>query len=182
MTAKGTKAALEAVLFAAPVPLSVSRLAEILKIDREQVRQALSELQADYGPDRGIHLVEVAGGFQLRTRPEHAAQVSMLSLPRPAGLSRPALETLAIIAYRQPVTRAEIEAIRGVKADSVLETLLSRRLIREAGRREGPGRPVLFCTTREFLLYFGLKDLKELPLPPPADSPDPGQSSQEPAG
>ena len=127
--------------------------------------QALEEMQADYARDgRGLQLVEVAGGYQITTRPEYHDWVRELLDPRtPTRLSIQALETLAVIAYKQPVTLPEIIDLRGVKSGGVIKTLLEKRLIRITGRKEVVGRPMLYGTTKEFLLQFGLKDLAELP-------------------
>ena len=112
---------------------------------------------------RGLRLVHVAGGYQLRTPAEHGPWIRRLLRERPPRLSRPMLETLAIVAYRQPCTRMEVEAIRGVDVDAVLSNLLDRRLVRVVGRKDAPGRPLLYATTREFLEVFGLPDLDALP-------------------
>lgn len=159
---------LESVLFAAGEPLPLRRLAEVLDgATLRQIEEALRLLQEEYRPGvRGIHLVEVAGGYQFRTARENAAWVQALFNTKPSRLGRATLETLAIIAYKQPVTKAEIEAIRGVDVDGPLQTLLQRGLIRVAGRRETVGRPLLYATTPEFLETFGLKDLTELPALP----------------
>ncbi len=156
---------LESVLFAAGEPLSLRQLAEILDgVSERAVQEALDLLRQDYRPGaRGIHLVEVAGGFQFRTARENAPWVRALFAEKPPRLSRAALETLAIIAYRQPITKAEIEAIRGVDTDGPVQNLLQRGLIRVAGRRETVGRPLLYATTPEFLETFGLKSLDDLP-------------------
>ncbi|HHU30678.1 MAG: SMC-Scp complex subunit ScpB [Bacillota bacterium] len=159
------KPLLEALLFVAEEPMPPARLAEITGAETREVRRVLKELQKDYEKaDRGLQLVEIARGFQLSTKPAAAPVVEKLfSGEKSYSLSNAALETLAIIAYRQPVTRIEIESIRGVKTDKVLETLRKRRFIRIVGRKDVPGRPLLYGTTREFLKYFGLKDLSELP-------------------
>ncbi len=159
------KAILESLLFAAGEPVSLARLAAALdSVSRDEIRQALAALKSGYTQGgRGLVLEEVAGGYQLRTRKEFASQVRKLLAAKPPRLSRPLLETLAIIAYRQPMTRPEIEALRGVDSGGVLETLLDRRLVRIAGRKEAPGRPLLYATTPEFLEVFGLKDLDGLP-------------------
>lgn len=158
------KAILEALLLASPEPLPLSRLCEVMGLDEKDGRLLAEDLRRDYlAPARGLMLREVAGGYQLVTKPELADYVEKLLTPRGKGLSHAALETLAIIAYRQPITKAEIEAVRGVNSDRIVEALAERRLVREVGRREGPGRPVVYGTTREFLAYFGLKDLSELP-------------------
>jgi segregation and condensation protein B len=158
-------ALLESLLFAAGAPVPVARLVEALDgPSRAEVVTALEALAQRYERQGGgLRLVQVAGGWQLRTPAEHAPWVRRLLRERPARLSRPMLETVAIIAYRQPCTRIEIEAVRGVDADAVLSTLLERRLVRIVGRKEAPGRPLLYATTREFLEVFGLPDLGALP-------------------
>lgn len=159
------KSILESLLFAAGEPVSAAKLAGAIEgASRAEVQQALAALAGEYAAQgRGIALEEVAGGFQLRTAKEHAHYVRKLLAARPPRLSRPLLETAAIIAYRQPVTRPEIEQLRGVDSGAVLETLLERRLIKIAGRKEAPGRPMVYETTPEFLEVFGLKDLESLP-------------------
>jgi segregation and condensation protein B len=159
------KAVLESLLFAAGEPVSLARLAAVLDpIPKEAIRKALADLKAGfYREGRGVMLDEVAGGFQLRTSKEHALYVRKLLSTRPPRLSRPMMETLAIIAYRQPITRPEIEQLRGVDSGAVLENLTERRLIKIAGRKEAPGRPMMYATTSEFLQTFGLKDLDSLP-------------------
>lgn len=164
-------AALEALLFAADAPVELARLAEVLGLAPEATRRAVEALrEACDAPGRGLVLVEVAGGFRLVTRPELApVLVRFQRLAGRSRLSRAALETLAIIAYRQPISRGEIEQLRGVGAESVLTHLLERRLIRVVGRKAAPGRPILYGTTRAFLEHFGLRDLGDLPpLEPPA--------------
>jgi len=154
--------AIESLLFAADEPLSLRRLAGILDAPASQVESALTMLErACQG--RGIRLARVSGGFQFLTRPEFAPFVHNLRQPKQERLSRPALETLAIIAYKQPLTRAEIDQVRGVNSSYTLDTLLSRRLVREAGRKNTPGRPFLFATTENFLRTFGLASLSDLP-------------------
>jgi segregation and condensation protein B len=159
------RAVLESLLFAAGEPVSLTRLAAVLEpVPKEAIRAALAELKAGfYREGRGVMLDEVAGGFQLRTPKEHALYVRKLLAARPPRLSRPMMETLAIIAYRQPITRPEIEQLRGVDSGAVLETLTERRLVKIAGRKEAPGRPLMYATTAEFLQTFGLKDLEALP-------------------
>jgi segregation and condensation protein B len=156
---------LESLLFSAGDPLAITRIAQVLPgYDRREIVRTLEELAREYERDeRGFRLHEVAGGWQLRTASAHADFVKTLHQLRPLRLTRAALETLAIVAYRQPVTRAEIEAIRGVDADAVLATLLERRLLRVTERKEAVGRPLLYGTTAEFLELFGLKDLSSLP-------------------
>jgi segregation and condensation protein B len=158
-------AVIESLLFAAGAPVPVARLVEALEgPSRSEVVQALDALAAEYERcGRGLRLVQVAGGYQLRTPAEHGPYIRRLLRERPPRLSRPMLETLAIVAYRQPCTRVEIEAIRGVEADAVLATLTDRRLVRILGRKEAPGRPLLYGTTKEFLEVFGLPDLSALP-------------------
>jgi len=155
----------ESILFASGAPISFRKLLSILDgPSAKDVHAALGRLQEIYGPGRrGIQLHEVAGGFQLRTARENAPWVRALFREKPTRLGRAALETLAVIAYRQPVTKAEIEAIRGVDVDGTLTTLVARKLIKIAGRKEAIGRPLLYATSAEFLEVFGLKDLKELP-------------------
>lgn len=158
------KAILEAILLASPDPLTLKRIAEVMGLDERDASILVEDLRKEYQqPGRGLYLQELAGGWVLTTRPEYAEWVEKLLQPKGKGLSHAALETLAIIAYRQPVTRAEIEGVRGVKADRALETLMERKLVREVGRKEGPGRPMLYGTTREFLQYFGLKEISDLP-------------------
>jgi segregation and condensation protein B len=155
----------ESLLFAAAEPVGIGKLEKIARgYDRKAIAGALGALAAEYEDgERGIRLVQVAGGWQLRTPRENAELVRQLREVRPVRLSRPALETLAIVAYRQPVTRAEIEAIRGVDVDAVMATLLERRLVRVLGRKDVIGHPLLYGTSAEFLETFGLKDLKSLP-------------------
>lgn len=159
------QAIVESLLFAAAAPVPLARLVQALDgHDRRAVAAAVRQLAETYEREgRGLRVVEVAGGFQIRTVPEHGPWVRRLLGGRPPRLSRPMLETLAIIAYRQPCTRPEIEAIRGVDVDAVLTTLLERRMIRIVGRKEAPGRPILYGTTPEFLEVFGLPDLEALP-------------------
>jgi segregation and condensation protein B len=158
------KAILEAILLASPEPLSIKRIADVIGLDEKDARILVDDLSKEYAqPGRGLFLQEMGGGFVFTTRPEYAEYVEKLLQPRGKGLSHAALETLSIIAYRQPMTKAEIESIRGVKVDRSVETLTERGLIREVGRRESPGRPSLFGTTAAFLTYFGLKELADLP-------------------
>jgi segregation and condensation protein B len=159
------KPVMEALLFVSGDPLPLRRLSEILETDLDIVKLALDDLAADYAAKPGgLQLLEVAGGYQLRTRQDHAVYVRrMLERKKKITISGPALETLAIIAYRQPLTRAEIEAIRGVSVDGVLRSLLDKRLVKVAGVKEVPGRPNLYKTTRMFLEFFGLNSLADLP-------------------
>jgi segregation and condensation protein B len=160
------KAIVEGLLFAAgDEGLSLQQIAAVLEMEEEQVRTIIHMLKDEYDKQkRGIQLVELAGVFQLATRKEHAPYLKKLvESPSSTSLSQAALETLAIIAYRQPITRAEIEEIRGVKSDKPIQTLIAKALIKEVGRADGTGRPILYGTTKEFLDYFGLKTLEELP-------------------
>lgn len=160
------KPILEALLLVAHEPLSLDRLAFVLdEVPKAEIGKALRDLQEGYDhADRGFQLVFVAGGYQLVTRPEFGPWVKRLDKSKSAPkLSRSALESLAIIAYKQPVVRSEIEAIRGVETSGVLRTLLERKLVRIVGRKDVPGRPILYGTTRHFLQHFGLKDLSDLP-------------------
>ena len=165
MEREEVKSILESLLFVADGPLTVQRFAEVLDgVDKETILTLLQELQNDLeAPSRGLQLVEVAGGFQLRTAKVNADWVKKFLGGRPARMGRATLETLAIIAYRQPITKAEIEAIRGVDVDGVITTLLERNLIRAVARKDVPGRPFLYGTTAEFLQLFNLNDLTDLP-------------------
>ncbi|MBI2461673.1 MAG: SMC-Scp complex subunit ScpB [Candidatus Rokubacteria bacterium] len=169
-------AIVEAMLFASDAPIEVERIQEVLEVSREEALAVVSALQAQYdAPGRGLAVAEVAGGYRMWTRPELAPWLLKLRRAQAkARLSRAALETLVIIAYRQPLARPEIEQLRGVNAEGVLAHLLERRLIRVVGRKETPGRPLLYGTTREFLLHFGLRDLSELP---PFEAPAEGSAA-----
>jgi segregation and condensation protein B len=156
----------EALLFASDSPLEADRIREVLDLaDAGEARALVQALRERYDTaDGALTVVEVAGGFRMVTRPEIAPWLLRLAKTRTkARLSRPALETLAIVAYRQPVSRPEVDALRGVNSDAVLENLLERRLVRIAGRKDAPGRPFLYETTREFLIAFGLRDVGDLP-------------------
>jgi segregation and condensation protein B len=157
----------ESLLFVAEEPLTIERLTKIISgAQAGQLRQALEELEAEYEARQGgFFLNQVAGGYQFRTRPEYMDWIKRLLQPKPLHLSKAALETLAIIAYKQPVIRNDIEHIRGVDCGGVLRVLLERKFIRVLGRRELPGRPLIYATTRHFLEVFGLKNLKDLPTP-----------------
>lgn len=158
------EAMVEAILFAASEPVSLAKLAELLEMPLWECEQMLERYsQSLKANERGIMLRFVAGGWQLVTKPEMAPLVANLAPQRQYKLSKPTVETLAIIAYRQPITRAEIEEIRGVKAEKALATLVERGLIIEAGRKDTIGRPILYATSGEFLEYFGLKSLEDLP-------------------
>lgn len=177
MDRESQKRIVEALVLAAPEPVSAQKIAEVVPgLEAEDARALVTELGREYEEQgRAFEIWEVAGGYQLRTRPEYASYLRLLHRERPLRLSRAALETLAVVAYRQPVTRAEIEAVRGVEVDAVVRSLLDRQLVRIAGHREVPGRPMLYATTKRFLEVFGLGRLDDLPtlremeelLPPP---------------
>lgn len=154
---------LECLLFVAAEPVTPERVAAALEVEPATALAALEQLRRNWPAGSGLYVARVAGGYQLRTHPRHAAAVERFLRPSAQRLSRQALETVAIIAYRQPVTLPEVEALRGVSSDGVLRTLLERGLIREAGRKEAPGRPILYRTTDQFLAYLGLASLDELP-------------------
>jgi segregation and condensation protein B len=156
-------AAIESLLFAAPEPLPVTRIAEILEVLPEDVTAALARLMNGVSHGRGIQIVSVAGGYRMCTHPDFAPYVGKLLAPPAPRLSRAAMETLAIVAYRQPVTLPEIEAIRGVDASGVVRTLTERGMVRDVGQKETVGRPTLYATTDLFLQHFGLTSLEDLP-------------------
>ena len=172
------KAQLEAIIYAAETPITLEQMTQLVKESataegaadeaevKSRVRSSLEELAADYGsPDHGIEIRQVAGGYRMSTKPEQHEMVRSFakSLKPPIRLSLPALETLAVIAYKQPATVPEISEIRGVDSGGVIATLLDRKLITTAGRKQVIGRPILYKTTKEFLMRFGLKDVNELP-------------------
>jgi len=188
----------EAIILAASEPIAPARIAAVLpSCNPSQVRAIVDELNAEYAEQRrAFEIWEVAGGYQLRSLPEFAPYLRQIQTSRPLRLSPAALETLAVIAYRQPVTRAEIEHIRGVDAGAVLRSLLDRQLVRIAGHREVPGRPIVYATSRRFLEVFGLAKLGDLPTlraiealpealnegepaPPPAESAAPLSDADE---
>jgi segregation and condensation protein B len=172
------KAQLEAIIYAAETPVTLEQMAQLVKesvvaagaVDdadvKSRVRSSLEELVGEYGgPDHGIEIRQVAGGYRMSTKPEQHEMVRSFakSMKPPVRLSLPALETLAVIAYKQPATGPEINEIRGVDSGGVIATLLDRKLITTAGRKQVIGRPILYKTTKEFLMRFGLKDVNELP-------------------
>jgi len=172
------KAQLEAIIYAAETPITLEQIVSLVKESvvaagaaddadvKSRVRSSLEELVAEFGgPDHGIEIRQVAGGYRMSTKPEQHEVVRNFakSLKPPIRLSLPALETLAVIAYKQPVTVPEISEIRGVDSGGVIATLLDRKLITTAGRKQVIGRPILYKTTKEFLMRFGLKDVNELP-------------------
>ncbi len=172
------KAQLEAIIYAAETPITLEQMVQLVKESvvaegaadeaevKSRVRSSLEELAGEYGgPDHGIEIRQVAGGYRMSTKPEQHEMVRDFakSLKPPIRLSLPALETLAVIAYKQPATVPEINEIRGVDSGGVIATLLDRKLITTAGRKQVIGRPILYRTTKEFLMRFGLKDVNELP-------------------
>ena len=157
-------ARIEAILFVAPAPVSIQQLAEALATPPGEIEETLRLLDRALQNARGIRLQRHEGRYQLTTAPELAEEVEkFLGLEATARLSRAALETLAIIAYRQPITRPGVDAIRGVNSDGVIKSLLSKGLIQENGRTEGPGRPILYGSTQDFLSHFGINSLDDLP-------------------
>ncbi len=169
-------AQLEALLFVAPSPTPIARLAQVLEVDEEAVQRALAELSEAYHRDlRGLRIVRKGDRAHLTTAPEAASLIEkFLGLDLTTRLSGAALETLAVIAARQPLTRGDIESIRGVNCDGVLKTLIARELVEPVGRLDQPGRPFLYGTTLQFLQYFGLEGLDHLP---PLPSPETGDST-----
>jgi segregation and condensation protein B len=159
------KALVESLLFVSDAPLSLDRIVTLLdEFSRDEIRGALDAVAAEYGGDgKGIELVLVAGGYQFRSRPEFADYIRRLKRLKPVRFSPSSLETLAIIAYRQPVTRAEVEYLRGVDSGGVLKSLMDRKLIRILGKKDIPGKPLIYGTTKEFMETFNLKDLASLP-------------------
>jgi len=166
MAQDNTKAVLEALLFTSERPLTLEQIKNVLdNLETNEIRGLLEELISEYeNNNRGIRIIEIAGGFQMITSSNLAPFIKKLyKQHRAERLSRPALETLAIIAYKQPVTRVEIESLRNVNIDGIIKNLLDKNLIRVTGRKKAPGRPKVYGTSRQFLEYFGLKSLEELP-------------------
>jgi segregation and condensation protein B len=159
------RAIAEAIIFVADEPVSAKTIADVVKVEREAIDKVLAELVAEYDSrSSGLQLREIAAGWQIATRPEHHEQIRAYLKSRPsAKLSLASLETLAVIAYKQPVTVPEILEIRGVQSPSAIKTLLDKRLIVAKGRKETVGRPMMYGTSKDFLIQFGLKDLSELP-------------------
>ncbi len=180
MDAQQQKKIVEALILASHEPVSAARLAQIVPhLKPAGAKKMALELGKEYEEqDRAFEVWEVAGGFQIRTRADYSGYLRQLQTERPTRLSRAALETLSVVAYKQPVTRAEIEHVRGVEAGPVVRSLLDRKLVRVAGHREVPGRPMLYGTTKRFLEVFGLAKLEDLPtlreieelLPPPEET------------
>lgn len=165
MDKQEAKRIIEAILFVSDKPVSIATLKDVLKdIDPTEIRTSIEELNSEYdSSQRSFSIKEIAGGFQMLTDPIYSTWISSLYKKPSDRMTGPALETLAIIAYKQPLTRSDIEAIRGVNVDGVLHTLEERSLIKTKGRVDGPGRPILYGTTSEFLQHFGLKSLEDLP-------------------
>jgi segregation and condensation protein B len=159
------KAVIEALIFASDAPLALEKIRIIItEVEKTEIKEALDNLILEYDERQsGIYLQEVAGGFQFRTRPELGPWVKKLKSTKPHSLSPQAMETLAIIAYKQPIVKSEIESIRGVDVGAPLKGLLDKRLIRIVGRKDVPGKPIIYGTTRKFLEVFNLKDLLDLP-------------------
>jgi len=171
-------ACLEALLFAAPAPVTLSQLASALEITTHQVELGLKELETYY-QTRGLRVQSHAGRVQLTTAADIAPLVErFLGLEITSRLSHAAVEALAIVAYRQPVTRPQVDAIRGVNSDGVMRSLLNKGLLQEVGRADGPGRPILYATTPEFLQHFGLNSLEDLPPLPEIETQTNGNDSE----
>ena len=192
MTPEEMQAALEAIIYAADEPATLDQIAHALGVEKTEARTALDLLVASYATDqRGIEVRKVAGGWKFYTKPQHhdVVRTFIKSLQPPLRLTMPALETLAVISYKQPITVPEINEIRGVHVGGVIKTLLEKRLITTAGRKEVIGRPILYRTSKQFLMRFGLSDLDELPslkefeqLAQAALGSDSGLAPAEPAG
>jgi segregation and condensation protein B len=165
MTTPSLKSIVESLLFISDAPLTQDKLCAILEeYERNEVTAALNSLRLDYSETgRGIQLVQVAGGYQFRSRPENVDFIRRMIRGKTFRFSRSALETLAVIAYRQPITRAEVEYLRGVDSGGVLKTLLEKKMIRIIGKKDIPGKPLIYGTTGDFLEAFSLKDLASLP-------------------
>jgi segregation and condensation protein B len=159
------RAVLEVILFLSGEPVAISTIKDVFELPEPEIKRIMDELILKYREQNGgLLIVEIANGYQMVTNPEYSEWVKKFKGAQlSTKLSMPALETLSIIAYKQPIIKAEIEQLRGVNSDSAIKTLLEKRLIKVIGRKEAPGRPFLYGTTKEFLQYFGLKDLTELP-------------------
>jgi segregation and condensation protein B len=159
------RAVLEVILFLSGEPVTLSTIKDVIELPEPEIKRLIDELILKYREQNGgLLIVEIANGYQMVTNPEYSEWVKKFKGTQlSTKLSMPALETLSIIAYKQPIIKAEIEQLRGVNSDSAIKTLLEKRLIKVIGRKDAPGRPFLYGTTKEFLKYFGLKDLTELP-------------------
>jgi len=162
---EGLKAIVEALIFASELPLNIEKLADVLEgVEKRDIRDCLSRLVEEYGHEtRGFCIVEVAGGYHFRTKNEWSPWIKKLKKGKPATLTPAMMETLAVIAYRQPVLKAEIDKVRGVDTGGAIKKLLERKLVRIVGRQDVPGKPIIYGTTQRFLEVFNLKDLAELP-------------------
>jgi segregation and condensation protein B len=175
------KQLVEAYIFAADSPLSLDRLSVLLERPRAELRSIVEQLCQQYeASDRGFYLAEIAGGYQFRTQPDLAPYLRKLNKDRSTKFSRAAMETLAIIAYRQPITRPEIEYLRGVDSGGVMKTLLDKNLLRILGKKDVPGRPLMYGTSRHFLELFGLRSLNDLPTLKEFSALDPELTEAEP--
>ncbi|MCK8816572.1 SMC-Scp complex subunit ScpB [Natroniella sulfidigena] len=161
------KAAIEALLFMATEPLQIKEIKKVLTVDRAEIKESLEKIKLEYAQqDKGIELVKINRGYQLQTKAEYSSIIKDFHQPEVTKtLSQAALETLAIVAYKQPVTRAEVEDIRGVNVEKALKTLQKRGLIAEQGRKDVIGKPIIYGTTNQFLEYLGLESLDDLPEP-----------------
>ncbi|MDH3976627.1 MAG: SMC-Scp complex subunit ScpB [Deltaproteobacteria bacterium] len=164
------KGAIEALIFASEHPIKMEKLVELAghesegELERKDIRAIIEEIRSDYeAPERGLCLMDVAGGYQFRTKKEFSYLLQKLKAKRPPRFGRAAMEVLAIVAYRQPITRAEVEDLRGVDSGAVVRSLLEKKLIKILGKKEVPGRPMIYGTSRGFLETFGLRDLTQLP-------------------
>ncbi len=169
------KAIVESLIFTSPEPVTIHRLSQVLEgeADRAAIKQAIEEIEHDLeNENRGVTLVEVAGGYQFRTKPQAAPWVRRIHDVKGRRLSKASMETLAIVAYRQPITRAELEKIRGVESGWILRSLVEKDLVRILGRKDEPGNPILYGTTKRFLEAFGLKSLSDLPELPETQKPE----------
>ncbi len=188
MDDREAKSILEALLFISADPLTSDTLTKILELDKKEIERLMRELINEYQlKDSGLFVAEIAGGVQMVTNPACAPWTKkLLAADIPTRITQQSLETLAIISYKQPITKAEIEAIRGVNSDGVVRTLLERRLVKILGRKEAPGRPLMYGTTKEFLQQFGLRDLSELPtlkeFREVEDAAEPLRTEEQPAG
>lgn len=162
---EGLKAVIEALIFASESPLNVDKLADVLEdVDRKDIRDGLSQLVEEYRREmRGFWIVEVAGGYHFRTKNEWSPWIKKMKRGKPSTLTPAVMETLAVIAYRQPVLKAEIDKVRGVDTGGGIKKLLEKKLVRIVGRKDVPGKPIIYGTTQRFLEVFNLKDLSELP-------------------
>lgn len=159
------RATVESLLFITNEPLTIAQIAELAEIEEDDVADVLDWLQEDYSDaSKGISVMKLGDGYIMAIKQEYLPYVEKLYRPQMSTLSMAALETLAIIAYKQPVTRGEVELIRGVKADKIVQNLIAKELIEEKGRKDAPGRPILYGTTRKFLQYFNIESLDQLPV------------------